>query len=116
MAQHKKAIGPLASKLSSECGVIVRTHASLKVESWKHIPWDDRMELFKLLLNRIHLDLEQEHVVLCVNDIMADCYRSHRYKLEQKYNEFGSDEEGRKHPPKNISLDIWEYLCDIWCK
>ncbi|GAY63077.1 hypothetical protein CUMW_222730 [Citrus unshiu] len=37
-AQHKKATRPLASKLSSECGVIVRTHAPLKVELWKHIP------------------------------------------------------------------------------
>ncbi|GAY58551.1 hypothetical protein CUMW_187850 [Citrus unshiu] len=47
---------------------------------------------------------------------MVDCYRSHRYKIKLKYDEFGLDEEGRKHPPMNISLDVWEYLCDIWCK
>ena len=69
-----------------------------------------------LIHNRIHLDLEQEHVMLCVNDIMADCYRSHRYKIKLKYDELGLDEEGRKYPPMNISLDVWEYLCDIWCK
>ena len=55
-------------------------------------------------------------MVLCVNDIMVDRYRSHRYKLKLKYNEFGLDEERRKHPSNNISLNVWEYLCDIWCK
>ena len=48
--KNKKATRPLSSKLANECGTIICNRALLNVWSWKHIPWVNRRELFKLLL------------------------------------------------------------------
>ncbi|KAI3963157.1 hypothetical protein MKW92_003882 [Papaver armeniacum] len=109
---EKAPICPNAPKLSSECGIIVRGLAPLQHQSWTKIPEHYRSALIERIKDKFVVDTTVPFIRKYLNDNMASKFTNHRNKLVKHFKSFGTIEEALLNPPRNVSQDSWNYLCD----
>ncbi|RZC56974.1 hypothetical protein C5167_015834 [Papaver somniferum] len=100
---NKLPVAPIcnAPKLSSECGIIVRGLAPLQHQSWMKIPEHYRSALIERIKDKFVVDTTVPFIRKYLNDNMVKHFKS-----------FGTIEEALLNPPRNVSQDSWNYLCD----
>lgn len=87
--------------MSSECGIIVRGLAPLQHQSWTKIPGHYRSALIERIKEKFVVDTTVPFIRKYLNDNMVKHFKS-----------FGTIEEALLNPPRNVSQDSWNYLCD----
>ncbi|KAK9166410.1 hypothetical protein Scep_001601 [Stephania cephalantha] len=100
---------------ATECGIIVKNFAPLKLSGWSTIPLHKKVELYDKLKNKFDVDLSLEHIHRFVNGTIANRYRSHWFELRSHIMSFCTVQEAKEaRKPKYVETDEedWNWLCE----
>ncbi|KAI3939802.1 hypothetical protein MKX01_028003 [Papaver californicum] len=110
-----KSVCDNASRLKSECGVVICSLAPLRHKSWTKIPLRERDALIERVKNKFILDTSLSMVKEFLMKSMGRKYTTRGNKMSiffDKSVKVGTIEDAKKKLYKNVSQEDRDWLCD----
>ncbi|KAL5701050.1 hypothetical protein ACHQM5_026430 [Ranunculus cassubicifolius] len=109
-----RPVGQWAKEFTTEVGIACRMFAPLACKNWKEVDGKARSKFHERILENFDVNLHNPHVLKVVNKFLAQRLREHRCRLHKYYQNLGDSIDKRQSPPKNLSQENWNALCDTF--